>query len=141
MTASKVEGIRTALRWLLAAAYFIVGIIHLKSPQVFMPIMPNWVPQPHEVILATGASEIAGALALLTKPLRTLAGIMLALYAVCVFPANIKHAIDNVAIGGGHLSWWYHGPRLLFQPVLVWWALFAGGVTDWPFGEKRRHPQ
>ncbi len=22
-------------------------------------------------------------------------------------------------------SWLYHGPRLAFQPVLVWWALYA----------------
>ena len=29
-------------------------------------------------------------------------------------------------------SWWYHAPRLALQPVLVWWALFAGGVADWP---------
>jgi hypothetical protein len=35
--------------------------------------------------------------------------------------------------------WLYHGPRLLLQPVLVWWALYAGAVTDWPFG--RGHVQ
>ena len=58
---------------------------------------------------------------------------MLAIYAVCVFPANIKHAMDALAVGGLPTSWWYHGPRLLFQPVIVWWALFAGGVIDWPF--------
>jgi hypothetical protein len=30
-------------------------------------------------------------------------------------------------------SWLYHGPRLAFQPVLMWWALFCAGVIDWPF--------
>ena len=62
---------------------------------------------------------------------------MLALYAVCVFPANIKHAFEGIDVPQLPHSWWYHGPRLLAQPVLVWWALFAAGVTDWPFG--RRH--
>ena len=49
---------------------------------------------------------------------------MLALYAVCVFPANIKHAIDDLSSGTG-LPIWYHAPRLLLQPLIVWWALWA----------------
>jgi len=131
--AEKLERRRLWLRCILAVAYFVVGVIHLKSPHVFIPIMPRWVPFPHDVILATGLCEIAGALGILTLRWRKLAGIMLALYAICVFPANIKHALDNVAIGGSHLTWWYHGPRLLLQPVIVWWSLFAGGVINWPF--------
>jgi hypothetical protein len=46
-------------------------------------------------------------------------GVMLALYAVCVFPANIKHAIDSVQLPQLPTSWWYHAPRLALQPVLV----------------------
>ena len=107
------------------------------APQFFVPIVPGWVPEPRFVVLATGVCEIAGAIALMTGRLRYVAGVMLALYAVCVYPANIKHAIDSVAIGGSTLGWGYHGPRLLFQPVFVWWALFAGGVIDWPFGQRR----
>lgn len=82
----------------------------------------------------TGVCEVAGAIALAFIPrLRFAAGVGLALYAVCVFPANINHAVNDIAVGGSHMSWWYHGPRLLFQPVFVWWALWAGSVTDWPF--------
>jgi uncharacterized membrane protein len=69
--------------------------------------------------------------------LRRLAGIMLALYAVCVFPANVKHALDGIHLPPAPDSWWYHGPRLAFQPVLVWWALFCAGVIDWPFRARR----
>lgn len=28
-------------------------------------------------------------------------------------------------------GWLYHGPRLLFQPVIVWWCLYAAEVIDW----------
>jgi len=135
MTPASERG-RAISRWVLAAAYLLVGIIHLRSPDAFLPIVPGWVPWPRETILATGICEIAGAAALLTARLRRLAGIMLAAYAVCVYPANIKHAIDHVAIGGPALGWWYHGPRLALQPVLVWWALFAGGVVAWPFARR-----
>jgi uncharacterized membrane protein len=69
---------------------------------------------------------------LLVPRLRRAAGIGLALYAVCVFPANIKHALDQVAIGGTTLGWWYHGPRLAFQPVIVWSALWASHAITWP---------
>lgn len=102
-----------------------------------MPIMPGWVPWPREVVLGTGVCELMGAAGLLVPRLRWVAGVMLAAYAVCVFPANIKHALDHVAVGGVVLGLWYHVPRLLFQPVIVWWALFAGCVIDWPFRTNR----
>ena len=120
------------MRWALAAAYCVAGFIHLRSPGSFLPIVPGWVPFPRQTILITGICEIAGGAALTIPRLRWLAGVMLALYAVCVFPANIKHAFDGIAVGGVRLSWWYHAPRLAVQPVIVWWALFAGGVIDWP---------
>ena len=129
---------RTALRFILAVIYFIAGVAHIRSPAGFVQITPDWVPAPQFVVLATGLCEIAGAVALAFVPrLRRAAGIGLAAYAVCVFPANINHAINDIAVGGVQMSWWYHGPRLLFQPVAVWWALWVGGVTDWPFGAKR----
>ncbi|WP_407716630.1 DoxX family protein [Mangrovibrevibacter kandeliae] len=118
----------------LALAYLAAGIIHLGWPDVFLPIMPGWVPLPRETILVTGACEIAGAIGLMLPRIRRLAGIMLALYAVCVFPANVTHAMNDLSTGTG-LGWWYHGPRLLAQPLIVWWALYAGGIVD-GFGRR-----
>ncbi len=129
---------RSALRLLLAIIYLIAGIAHLRTPAGFIQITPAWVPAPGLIVLLTGLCEIVGGIALAFIPrLRRAAGIGLAAYAVLVFPANINHALNDVAIGGVDLDWWYHGPRLLFQPVAVWWALWAGGVTDWPFGAKQ----
>ncbi len=116
----------------LAAIYLAAGALHLASPGTFLPIVPDWVPFPRPVVLATGLCEVAGGVGLLTARFRRAAGIALALYAVCVFPANIEHAMDDLAGAGGGLGWWYHGPRLLLQPVLVWWALVAGGVARRP---------
>jgi uncharacterized membrane protein len=93
---------------------------------------------PHEVALFTGFCEILGGIALAITRLRRMWGIMLALYAICIFPANIKHAIDAIQLPHMPDGWWYHGPRLLFQPVLVWWALFCAGVIDWPLKTKTK---
>lgn len=134
----RLETSRALLRIVLAAAYLAAGLAHLRAPAIFLSITPDWVPQPEFVIAATGVAEILGAVALVAiAPLRRAAAIGLALYAVCVYPANIKHALDAVA-AHGPIAWWpYHAPRLAFQPVIVWWALFAGGLTDWPFRRVR----
>jgi uncharacterized membrane protein len=124
---------RTIARLLLAVAYFAVGIVHLKSPEGFLPIMPDWVPAPRTVVIGTGLAEIAGAIGLMIPRLRRAAAWGLAAYAVCVFPANIKHAVEGVPVSGVTLGWAYHVPRLLAQPVIIWWALWVGGITDWPF--------
>jgi uncharacterized membrane protein len=122
----------------MAAFYLAAGTVHLIAPEQFLPIVPDFVPMPREVVLATGLCEIAGGLALLTTRLRSLAGVLLALYAAFVFPANIKHAFEGIHLPPVPDSWWYHGPRLLMQPVLVWWALFCTGVVGWPRGKRSR---
>lgn len=135
--------IRTGLRWLLALFYLIAGIAHLRSPEGFLAITPDWVPFPHQVIAFTGITEVAGAIGLLVPRTtigwaRPAAGIGLALYALCVWPANFNHALNHIAFPGSEpLGWWYHGPRLAAQPLIIWLALWVGEVTDWPF---RRRP-
>ena len=116
--------------------YVAIGLLHLLRTDAMLPIMPGWVPWPREVIVFTGVCELLGAAGLALPQLRRPAGVMLALYAVCVFPANVHHALDHVHVAGLPSSWWYHGPRLLFQPVFVWWALWAGEVIDWPFARR-----
>jgi uncharacterized membrane protein len=124
------------MRWLMAAFYATAGIVHLRAPDAFLPIVPDWVPEPREVVLITGLCELAGAAGLLIPQLRKFAGVMLALYAICVFPANLKHAFYHIEAPHLPSSWAYHAPRLILQPVLVWWALFCSGVIAWP-GKRR----
>ena len=127
--------IRAILRWLLAVFYAVAGYLHLVQPEPFLGITPEWVPVREAVIFWTGVAEIAGAAALAqpwSANLRKAGAIGLALYAVCVFPANINHfAMDMARVDGG-LGLAYHLPRMVAQPVLVWLALWVGGVTDWP---------
>ena len=128
---------RVGFRLLLVIFYLGAGILHLVSPRGFLAITPDWVPFPHFIVAFTGVAEIAGAVGLLIPQLRKWAGIGLALYALCVWPANLNHAINGISLGGEALGWWYHGPRLAFQPVLIWLALWVGHVTDWPFPRTR----
>jgi uncharacterized membrane protein len=126
-------------RPILALIYAAAGILHLIFTPVLLPIMPPWVPYPEAVVILTGLCEMAGAAGLCMPRLRAAAGIGLALYAIGVFPANIQHALLDLSLPVPALGWWYHAPRLALQPVLVWWALFAGEVIDWPI--RRRAAQ
>jgi uncharacterized membrane protein len=128
------------MRWIIAVLFVAAGIAHLTVPAKFLSITPDWVPFAPAVIFVTGLCELVGALALVTKRLRYAAGIAFALYALCVWPANIKHAVDAIDITGLPTSWWYHGPRLAFQPVIIWWALFCAGVIDWPAHAHKGKP-
>ncbi len=125
---------RLLLRILLAAFYGLAGVMHLARPEPFLSIIPPWVPWPGLVIALTGMAELAGAAALLqawSPGLRKAGGAGLALYALCVWPANVNHMlIDLARPDHGGLPLAYHIPRLLIgQPLLIWLALRAGGWT------------
>lgn len=131
--------IRTAWRWLLGLFYAVAGYFHLAAPEPFLRIMPEWVPTPNAVVLLTGIAEVLGAVAMAqpwSPGLRKAGASGLALYAVCVFPANINHFTIDMATPGHGWGLAYHIPRMLAQPVLVWLALWSGGVTDWPFRRR-----
>jgi len=132
--------IALGLRLVLAAFYVAAGVLHIASPGGFVKIVPPTIPAPGAVVAFTGVCEIAGAIGLLVPKTRMWAGRMLALYALCVWPANLYHALAGVHVPPLPDSWWYHGPRLVFQPVLIWAALFAGGAVRWPLAPRGRAP-
>jgi uncharacterized membrane protein len=121
--------IRTVLRVTLALFYAAAGYAHLAQPEPFLLITPDWVPYPEAVVFWTGIAEIAGALALIqpfAPRLRQAAGWALALYALCVWPANINHFAMDMARPDGGLGLVYHVPRMLAQPMLIWLAIWVG---------------
>ncbi len=125
------NALKFVLRWLLAALYAFAGYMHLVAPDPFLAITPDWVPFPRGVILWTGIAEILGAIALVqpfSRPLRQAAGIGLALYALCVWPANINHFAMDMARADGGLGLAYHVPRMIAQPLVIWLALWLGEV-------------
>ncbi len=132
---------RKVLRLVLATFYFVAGVIHVATPAPFLTIMPGWVPFPEAVVLLTGVAELLGAVGLaqgFSLPLRHMAAIGLALYAVCVFPANINHFILDMAKPGKGLGLGYHVPRMFAQPLVIWLALWVGSVIEWPFKPGQR---
>jgi uncharacterized membrane protein len=116
----------------LATVYAAAGALHLANPAPFLSVTPEWVPQPERVIALTGVAELLGAAGLLqtrSPQLRRWAGWGLALYALCVWPANVHDMQIDLARPGHGLGLGYHIPRLLAQPLIIWWALWASSAV------------
>jgi uncharacterized membrane protein len=120
------------MRLAMAIALIAVGTDHWASPGRYLAMMPPWVPLHYEMVLFTGAAEIAGAVGLLVRKTRALAGLALAAYFVAVFPANIHNALNGLAVDGLPQAAWYYWVRLPFQLVAIWWALFSAQLLHWP---------
>lgn len=119
------------VRWLLVILYFGAGLLHVSYPAPFLRITPQWVPAAPLVIWLIGVAELAGAAGLAQgwwPGLRRAAGWGLAVYALCVWPANVNHLLMDMARPDHGLGWVYHGPRMVAQPVLIWAVLWASGV-------------
>ena len=134
--------IRTAFRLLLGVFYAFAGLMHLVRPAPFVSIVPGGILFPEEIVFWTGIAELAGAAGLLQPfdgKIRRLAGIGLAAYALCVWPANINHFAMDMAQPDNGLGLAYHVPRMVAQPMIIWLALWVGGATDWPFHRRPRN--
>jgi uncharacterized membrane protein len=131
------------MRLAMALALLFAGSDHWINPQRYLPMMPPWIPLHLELVLFTGAAEIAGGIGLLWARTSRLAGWMLAVYFVAVFPANIHNALNGLAVDGLPQASWYYWLRLPFQPLALWWALFSAQLIRWPFAERtyRRQAQ
>jgi uncharacterized membrane protein len=120
---------RTVGRWALGAGLVFAGTGHLTfARRSFVAQVPSWLPLPTDcVVLASGVVEIALGLSLIILARhRVLVGWIVAAFFVAVFPGNIEQFVRGTDAFGldSDLA---RGIRLLFQPLLVLWALWATG--------------
>ena len=89
------------------------------------------MPAPGFVVYASGVVEILLGLALLlARQRRPLVGLVVAAFFVLVFPGNVWQLLEGRDAFGldSDVS---RAVRLLFQPVLVVWALWCTGAWTW----------
>jgi uncharacterized membrane protein len=105
---------------LLSVAFFTTGILHFLRPAYFEEIVPGYLPSHHEIVLVSGAAEIAGGAGVAFARTRPAAGIWLVVLLVAVFPANVNMAVhsERFASIAPALLW----ARLPLQGLLIWWA-------------------
>lgn len=119
---------KTLARLLLAAFMLFAGIGHFRSTDDFLAQVPPFLPWPEGIVYVSGVMEIALALGLLLgHPWRARVGWWLAAFYIAIFPGNLSQFITQTPAFGLD-SDVARGVRLLFQPVLVLWALWCTGA-------------
>ena len=106
------------------------GYSHLTVNRIaFQAQVPTWLPlDPDFVVLASGVVEILLGLSLLTLwRVRAHVGLFVALFFIAIFPGNINQFVNGIDAFGLNTDT-ARGVRLLFQPVLVLWALWSTGA-------------
>ncbi|WP_279365783.1 DoxX family protein [Microbacterium testaceum] len=129
---------RTLVRWLLGAALVFTGTAHLTfARDDFVAQVPAWLPLPVDVtVVASGVVEITLGLALLVLGRwRVAVGWIVAAFFVAIFPGNIEQFVRGTDAFGLDTDL-ARGIRLLFQPLLVIWALWSTGA--WKAWRTRR---
>lgn len=118
--------IRIALQLLLGATLIYTGTLHLTTSRIeFQAQVPTWLPlSPDFVVIASGIVEIALGLCLISLKRRREVGIATALFFVAIFPGNISQFVNGIDAFGLD-SDRARAIRLLFQPLLVLWALWS----------------
>ncbi|GAA2475537.1 DoxX family protein [Winogradskya humida] len=111
----------------LGAFLLVAGTTHLTvARDEFQAQVPPWLPlNPGFVVIASGVVEIALGLALLAawrQPLRGLTGAVVALFFLAVLPGNIAQLTEHRDAFGLNTDT-ARAVRLLFQPLLILWAL------------------
>ena len=124
------ELIRKATQVLLGAALMYAGITHLTTSRLeFRAQVPDWVPLSADfVVLASGVVEILLGLSLASLRYRKEVGIATALFFIAIFPGNISQYLNGTDAFGLNTDQ-ARATRLLFQPLLVIWALWS--TTAW----------
>ncbi|MGN9767435.1 DoxX family protein [Micromonospora sp. SD12] len=113
----------------LGVMLLVAGTAHLTvAREEFLAQVPSWLPLDADlVVVASGVVEICLGLALLVawrQPVRGLTGAVVAAFFVVVFPGNIAQFTEG-RDGFGLDTDAARAVRLLFQPLLVLWALAA----------------
>jgi len=121
------SAIKTLARLALGGALVFAGLSHLTFARLtFQAQVPSWLPlDPDFVVIASGLVEIGLGIALvLSKKHRKLVGWLTAGFFLAIFPGNISQFLTQTDAFGLNTDE-ARAIRLLFQPLLLLWALWS----------------
>ena len=112
--------------YLLAGLFAVAGVAHFVRPQLFVRLVPPYLPAPLLLVYVSGALEVLGGLGLLLPATRVVAGWSLIALLIAVFPANVHMALHPEAFP--QVPAWSLYVRLPLQFVLMGWVYWAACV-------------
>ncbi|MCA9071430.1 MAG: DoxX family protein [Planctomycetaceae bacterium] len=116
---------KNAIRWVFVGAFLSAGVAHFLVTDVFVSIVPSYLPAQRKLVLISGVFEILGGFGLVIPSLRRWAGFGLIVLLIAVFPANIQMALSPEPFVEKGIPLWALYFRLPMQFVFmlgVWWC-------------------
>ncbi len=80
---------RKAARIFTGPGMLLAGIVHLVNPKIYRPMMPDYLPAHHELIIASGVVEIAVGAGSLAPETRRPAGILGIATLIAFLPVHL----------------------------------------------------
>ena len=143
---SRATAARTVGRLLLGGVLLVAGVAHFVNTEEFYGQVPEWLPLDQElVVLASGVVELVLGVALVVGRHPVVVGWAVAAFFVAVFPGNVSQYVTGSDAFGLETDR-SRLVRLLFQPVLVVWALWCTGAwsgarSGWRERRSRHTPR
>ena len=123
--------IATIARLILAVFLLIAGAGHFIATAEFTAQVPPWMPQPEVVVYVSGVVELVLGIALIVARRRLpIVGWIAAVFFIVIFPGNVWQYLEGRDAFGLDTDA-ARALRLIFQPVLVVWALWCTGAWQW----------
>ena len=107
----------------LAAFFIVAGGFHFVKPDLYVAIVPPYLPAQLELVYLSGVFEILGGVAVLVPGIRTRAGWGLILLLVAIYPANVHMALHPELFPDISAVALY--ARMPFQILFIAWAYWA----------------
>ena len=136
-------GTRSAIRLLMGSAMIFAGVAHLTfKRKEFQAQVPRWLPTNQPLmditVITSGIVEITlGMLMILWKEKRISTGLMLALFYILIFPGNISQYMNRIDAFGLDTDT-KRFIRLLFQPLLIYGALWSTGADKYLLAKSNK---
>ena len=124
---NKIGLLQNLLSAILGFFFVTVGIAHFQDPTWFEPIVPAILGDPTFWVLVTGGMEIGLGLGLIIPKTRRFSGMLMALFLVVIYSANLNMWVNDVPLEGKTFATIWHIMRLIGQILMILIALWVGG--------------
>jgi uncharacterized membrane protein len=106
-------------RWIFGMLFIVAGVGHFAATNVYMKIMPSYLPYHRELVLLSGVFEVLLGILVLVPTTQRLAAWGLIALLIAVFPANVFMYQHAEKFGLPPLALLL---RLPLQGLLIYWA-------------------
>lgn len=106
----------------LVGIFTVSGVLHFVNPKPYVSIVPKPLPMKQELVMVSGAVELASAALLIAPQTRRLGGRLSTWLLLAVFPANVQMTVSAFQKPS---PGWYRAAtvlRLPLQAPMVAWA-------------------